>query len=559
MTPIASFKFSATKDVTAPALKSVTGLNDNQFVVEFTEKVDKATVEAADFSLVKASNFSAVSVTGVNQLAGDTTGTKYVVTTNLTTSDYATVNSIGLNIAIRDKAFKDVPGNESAATTSSVTLTKDAVAPTLSSTVFEKNNDGEVTKIVLKFDEEVVLPTGMDYSDLEVVQDNGVLQSGFFTSTKVDGKNVELTVKSGVKAGKFSISLPAGFVADKSINANKSTTTSSIVDFGKGETATTFTVTKAEVKKANEITVTFPTKVVGGAFDGSATSVDRYTLNGKSLPVGTKITLNSDQLVATIALPVGTISSTDNAAVFQIAGVKALTGETSKLFTETLTITDNVSPVLTGAQVLADGQTFVLTYNEALASVASNLGEEFKITVDGKIVTLTDADFTKVSATGKQIVAKVVGKVETAPEVKASATVTGADSAKVTVPNTVGPTVGGTFAVEAKMVEVTDAIDPTKTVDELHIFVDGKDVGKAKSTLGIDGVELTFKTPIATGDTFTLTTVKAKAATTSALTLDTSKAITVETVAPATNKENFDIEDADGNDQKAEVKLTTTR
>ncbi|MGG3943608.1 hypothetical protein ABEV54_19445 [Peribacillus psychrosaccharolyticus] len=550
--PVASYKFAANKDVTAPAVKSVTGLNDNQFVVEFTEKVEASTVEIADFAVVKASTFASVTVNNVSPLAGDTTGTKFVVTTNLGSNDYASVNSIALNIALRDKAFKDVPGNESSAATASVTLTKDAVAPTLSSTVFEKNNDGEVTKVTLKFDEEVLLGTTMTAADLEVVQNNGVLQSSFFTNATVDGKNVVLSVKGGVKAGTFSVSLPTGFVVDKSIAANKSTATSTIVDFGKGETATTFTITKAEVTSKNEITVSFPTKVVGGAFDGSATSVDRYTVNGKPLPTGTKITLDSNQTKATIKLPAGTISSTDEAAVFQVTGVKALTGETSKLFTETLKVTDNVSPTLTSAQVLADGQTVVFTYDENV-TVGTNLGSEFKFTIDGQAQTLADSEFTKVSASGKQVVAKVVAKTGKAA-VAATAEAGGKNASKVTVTNgdkaskaaTYNYTVAaGTGANSAETVVTNGTDEYVLTAGATTITVDGVGVAVAGATIG---------------DVFTVTTTAPVASTLADVKFDTSKVISVETLSVTdTGKGDFDIEDAEGNNHKGEIKLTTTR
>ena len=549
---LATFSFNATKDTTAPAVNSVTALNDNQFVVEFSEKVNSASVGTGDFAVVKSATLASVNVTDVKPLTGDTTGTKYVVSTNLGSGDYATVSAISLNVAFAAKAFTDVAGNESAATTASVTLSKDTVAPAFTSAVFEKDATGAVTKVTLSFDEEVNLGANMDHSDLEVVGENGVLQSDLFTKTEVSGKKVVLTVKSGVKFGKFSIGLPAGFVVDKAISPNKSVATSTIVDFGKADAATTFDVTKAEAV-ANVITVTFPKAVVGGAFDGSATSLDRYTLNGKALPAGTKITLDSDQKVATITLPVGTIASTDEAAVFQISGVKALTGETSKFFTTTLKVTDNVAPVLTAAQLLSDGQTFVLTYDEALsASVGTNLGNEFKITVGGSAVTLTDAQFNKVSSTGKQIIAKVAATVTNNDAKAATATVSGNDASIATASNGDKATKDATYTYTvadngAGGLQVNDA-SGNKVAD----------LTTGNGTITEDNVTVTV-TGATAGQTFTLTTTAPEAATTSALKLDTTKTVTIETVAGATDVLNFDIEDAAGNDQKAEVKLTTTR
>src|SRR5690606_11920528 len=128
----------------------------------------------------------------------------------------------------------------------------------------------------------------------------------FFTKAEAKGKTIVLTVEAGVNSGKYSITLPKGFVKDNAINENESAAVSKVVDFGKpAEGSTTFDIEKNAVQRTgkNIFTVTYPDKVAGGAFDGSATNPDRYTLNGKALPTGTKITLNSEQKVATITLP----------------------------------------------------------------------------------------------------------------------------------------------------------------------------------------------------------------------------------------------------------------
>lgn len=554
---LATYKFTATTDKTAPTVKSVSALNDTQFVVEFSEKIDKDSVATGDFAVVKSADLTSVTVSKVEQQSGDTTGTKYVVTTNLDADDYKTVSSVGLNIAFADKAFKDVPGNESAASTASVTLSKDTVAPTLSAAVFEKDKDGEVTKVTLKFDEEVVLGSNMNHEDLEVVAENGVLKTDLFTKTEVDGKNVILTVKDDTKSGKFSIGLPTGFVVDKAIVANKSAATSTIVDFGKADASTTYDITKAEnTLTANVFQVTFPKAVVGGAFDGSATSLDRYTLNGKALPTGTKITLDADQKVATITLPSDSVSTTDSAAVFQVSGVKALTGETNKFYTTTVKVTDNVSPELKSAQLLADGQTFVLTFGEEVTAT-TNLGEEFKIVADGKEVTLKDDEFTKVSSTGKQLVVKVDATVETAAAKPATAVKSGTNAAKVTLTNGDKASKDATYnftiadgavggANEGKLV-VTDGTTELAALD-----VNGD------ASFVLDGVTIAVVGG-AKADAFTVTTTAPVAAQTGALKLDTTKVVSIETVGTVTNTLNFGVEDAEGNDQKGEVKVVTTR
>lgn len=285
--------------------------------------------------------------------------------------------------------------------------------------------------------------------------------------------------------------------------------------------------------------------MVGGAFDGSATNINAYTLNGKKLSeyAGAKVVL-LDQDTAKITLPAGSIATSDNAAVLQISGVKSTTGLTNKLFTTVLTnLTDNVAPTLQSAQLLADGKTFVLTYNENLKSTLSgNVAPAFKFTEDGKDVTVTNATISSVS--GKTMIVVAQKSVTTTTDaVKAPAagfydatakayTAAAGDKVSTTAEYALaGATVGGT----------------TVATDGWYNTADGSAYTLQNTDTVTRGA--TSFTYFAKDDVI----IPANS-TTDAVNFDTKKAVTIETVTAADK-----VEDVEGNDQNEKIKVTTTR
>lgn len=247
----------------------------------------------------------------------------------------------------------------------------------------------------------------------------------------------------------------------------------------------------------NTITVNFGTNVVGGAFEGSATNLNAYTLNSKKLSdyAGAQVVLTA-QNTAKITLPKGSVAKTDDAAVLQVSGVKSIDGLTNKLYTTVLAtaLTDNVAPNLQSAQLLADGKTFVLTYDENLKeSLTGSVKTAFKFTEGGKDVTIYDA-----------VISKVVGK-----------------SMFVTVQKSV----------------ITPAEGFYHDSDTAYTPVANDTIVKGGTTYTYYAKDAEIVAPV-----------------TNAVDFDTTKSVTIETV-DATDK----VEDVKGNNQKAEIKVTTTR
>lgn len=538
-------KFTAVKDTTAPEVKSVTALNDKQFVVEFSEKIKASTLTTGDFKLVNSSTLANVNVTNVAPLAGDTTGTKYVVTTNLDASNYVTTTTVPLTVAVADKAFTDVAGNEGLASTKSVTLSKDTTAPTVASTKTTLASNGDVASITFTFDKDVQAVAGMDKTKVEVVSKTGLLQTGFVTNVAVSGKTVTLTLKAGVKDGMYSVTLPAGFVTDTSISLNKSAKIDKVFDFGTSETAKEYTITSATNSvgsdNVNTITVNFGTNVVGGAFEGSATNLNAYTLNGKKLSeyAGAQVVLTA-QDTAKITLPKGSVAKTDEAAVLQVSGVKSIDGLTNKLYTTVLAtaLTDNVAPNLQSAQLLADGQTFVLTYDENVKATG-DIASALKFVEDNTEIAGLTA--TVQSVTGKTVVLKATK--QTAAAVDGTATVSGTNSSVAAAGTATAAT--GTHTI------VYTVADNAGTLEVKNGNTVVTTLNTGNGSFVQDGVTITV-TGATAGNTFTVETTAAKAATNFAF--NTAKTVSIETTG-VTDK----IEDVAGNDQKAEIKVTTTR
>lgn len=556
---IASLDFTPVKDVVAPAVSSVQAQGDNALLVTFSKDMKKDAAALANLKAnikVKNDVYNDVAVTNV-KAADNSTKTQFVVELDPTAAAglfSSTKTSHNLTVLFVDNTIEDYVGNKVVGTSKTVTLVKDVVAPAITGVTYKTNSAGKVTSVVVNFNKG--LQAGTLSFPTNMVNENGVLVN---TSSVLPGLN-NATVANGATSaeftlavpqtvvGKYSVNFAPGFAKDASLAHNDSVGYQAVIDFGATQVAGDFTVTSA-TSANNVITVTFPEAVKGGAVAGSATDASRYTINGKALPAGTTITLNATgtaQTVATITLPAGTVDTSDNTAIFTVNGVQTLTGKTNKAFTQTLTIVDNVKPNLVSAQLMADGQTIVLTYNENIVA-QNDLSGAFNIYVDNTKLTLNANDLTKLSASGKQIIAKYVATTTTTTA-PASFAKSGPSATKVTLSGTATADSTKTYTVvdNAGTLEVRDGATLVTTLD-----------ASGNGNFNQSGVTVTVAGGADT-DTFTVTTTKAVTSTTNN-TLDTNKTVSIETVAPANDAANFAVEDTAGNDQKSSVKVTTTR
>lgn len=419
---LATTEFKVKKDADAPTVASVQAYGDYKILVTFNKKVNASTVAHTDIS-VKDELLNNVSVSGFDPLTGDTTGTKFVITLDKTKSEvsglYTNKDTRNLTIVFADKSIDDTLGNQLAATTRTVTLSKDVTAPSVTGITFEKDAiTKQVTKLKVTFDEEI---SSLDLSKFTIVDANGVLKNSILTnaSVSVSGKEATIDIADATLTGSYSFQIASGAASDLALTPNKSKAFTGTVNFGAAETTGSFdfvdgdnNATNGEVAEANNIiTVTFPEAVKGGAVAGSATDVNNYSINGKPLPAGTTITLDAIQKVATITLPDESIATSDSNAVFTINNVQSLTNKTIKPVTTTVAIVDNVDPVLQSARVL-DNNTIELTYSENLGNISgANVGAEFVIYEGTTAKTLTDTEViaTRVAGYNNKVVIDLQG------------------------------------------------------------------------------------------------------------------------------------------------------
>lgn len=422
--------FTVSKDTSAPVVQTVQSYGDNKILVTFSKEMNAATIKDTTNVVVKNEALDDVEIEGIAELAGDVTGTKFVVSLKDKTL-YDNKTSRNFTVLFRDKVITDYLGNKMDAATKTVTLSKDTVAPSVTNVQIEKNSAGEVTNVILTYNEEI---SAVDASKVVVVDNNGVLVTDLFTVAAASGNEVKLAVKAGVTSGQFNVQFQAGFAKDSALKANNSTAYSTSLNFGNSSSAGTFVLANDKATALdNVITVVFPEAVRGGSVSGSATDVNNYTLNGKPLPVGTTITLNESQTTATITLADESIAKTDTKAVFTINNVTTLSNKVIKPFTNTIDIKDNVSPILQSAKLSSydassKTYTFELAFNEGMKELTSaDLNDELVVKVDGVEVALTTATGNKVDGFANKVSVVVVANNEI--NLKGAITITTKESA----------------------------------------------------------------------------------------------------------------------------------
>lgn len=274
---------------------------------------------------------------------------------------------------------------------------------------FSKNAAGEVTKITVKFDEELAAVADVNESLITVIDQDGVKRTGFFADgTSIANGDKEVTfnlANPGKLTGTYTFTIPAGLVQDLATTPNKNAAYTGTINFGTS-TPQAWELSGVANPSDNVIEVDFGQAVKGGTADGSATDPSKYTLNGAALPEGTVITLSTDKTKATIELPADSIAVSDDAAVFTVAGVKNSAGVLIKPYTGTVEIKDNIAPVLQSASLFSydaatDEAVIILTFNENIGTLNNeDVVSEFAI-YNGSTTAVTPATITADSVAGK--------------------------------------------------------------------------------------------------------------------------------------------------------------
>lgn len=385
-----SINFAVSVDATVPAVTLATK-GEKEILVTFNKSMNVESVkDALKNGSVKNESLAPVKTGEVTAVA-NSNNTQFLIP--VTDAIFADKASRTFNLVLSD-TIKDELGNKIVATTQTVTLTKDSVKPAATGYKVIKDNDGKVTAIEVNFSEGLAdatpgLPT--------IVNENGVavpttgansFLGGLTVNTVTSGDTTVVyhVSKAAKVSGKFAFSFAKDLVSDRAETVNKSDAFNYTIDFGQAEVETTFDLTSAKAV-GKVITVIFPEAVKGGAVANSATDLANYTVAGKPLPVGTVITLDAAQKVATITLPAESVEKTDQAVVFTASNIQSTTGKTLKTYTGTVAVEDNVAPMLVSAKVL-DNKSIELTYSESIDLTDVNVGADFTILEGTTAVTL---------------------------------------------------------------------------------------------------------------------------------------------------------------------------
>ncbi|HIG0361206.1 TPA: cell wall-binding repeat-containing protein [Clostridium sporogenes] len=570
--------FKVTKDANAPKVE-ISTKSDNKILLTFDKEMKDSTVIPANIKVLgKDLEAVAVTIDAVKEV-GDTKNHHNVYAITLPKEIYGSdKDTAKLVVSINDAKLEDILGNKLEGKTMNVEISKDKVAPAITGISYEKDSNGVVTSIIVKSDKELAEGQEVESKDIKIIDKDGVDVSDNFLAeksniTKNGDKEVKFALKNKtIKSGEYTFMLNADLITDASVSANKNKAKNITVNFGdaeKEEFKLADNAVKNDLVDAKKLTVTYGREVKGGNVTGSATDRNNYRLDGKVLPEGTLITLNADKNEATIILPDGAISKSDDKARFEVLNVQSKDGNTVTPYTTTVSVKDNINPQLVSAKVVDNG-TIILTYDEDMTQLntEANVGKEFEIKegTDTKQLKDTELKASKVDGFKNQIKltfgTKTVEKEVTTPATQAKTEVT------VTKKGSKG-TVNGTYTGQTDKTYVVKVTEADVNGNATKVSIDnGSDVELTENKVDLgDGISITLDKGTATlenNDTFTVKATAAKGETTTTtnvdepITLDLTKDLTIKAlVDDKKGGSTIDITDLAGNGQKASDKAIT--
>lgn len=391
-----SFTYNPVVDKTAPTWTSLTAKDEDTLSLTFSEEL--LSLSGAEVKVYKGQTELA---TAVNPDPADQTAKYTVDLTNVYAAGETTAN-----LRVEVKAFRDTSGNFGVNKSQNITVNKDVVKPQLASSKYDVAN--EEFEIVFN---ELLTETLPEAAKFVITDANGVLYTAVPVS--IEDKTVTLDV-SGLEypeTGTFTVQVLADAVTDtsqaKNGNAAFSTTIAKTAAPSGDTVKPTVTLTPGT---KGVITATFSEPVKAGNVAGSATLLSNYQLNGKALPTGTVITLAAGQTVATITLPVDSLSTTQ-ANLVTASNVQDLAGNVLTSTTQVVTLTENTTPKLTAAAYQADG-TLKFTFSENViidGTVATTDEDDFVVTVAGNELVPTNYSIAKGTEDNELVVTPAAG------------------------------------------------------------------------------------------------------------------------------------------------------
>lgn len=375
----ASITISA--DTVAPTVKDVTVIGENRVEVTYDKEMNIASFNG------KA---RLVESTGTVKYLSAATG-KDAKTVVLTGSGRVTQNSYNAVLFI-DADVKDTVGNNAAAYSKSVTLSRDTTAPSFTTIEYK---DG---KIVASFNEDIQM--GSSTRITLINQRTGEDRNITLSSSNALIKNNTLTINQPLANGTYQLRLPANTVRDKAgiPNPNAILNQSFVV-----ENATSFDVTRPVIEGyitkgstndaySGEQVVTYR---VSDADSGvnleSVQELNNYTWDGKALPYGSYVTREiitgtadrATAIVVKVHVPSSNIQETKN-ALFTVHNIRDNADNTivAPVMNDIYFIS-GIQPEMINARIGANNETLVLSFSKDVLGVDVR---DFEITVNEKLL-----------------------------------------------------------------------------------------------------------------------------------------------------------------------------
>lgn len=396
---------SATQEdsnVTAITLNKSIASNDATLDANITALIDGAAVAAGDVTF-----------------ALDTTDTthKTILATFANTYTapsyfYGTASSKPITFVFVNNAIVDVFGQKLAATTQTVTMTKDLTGPkAISAAVSADGSSIEIT-----FDEVLGSVTAGASNVNVTFRKDGIATAMGGANAAVtiiadeNGDNTILSVSpdttAELDAGTYTVRLAAGTVDDTHTNDCDVVSVSTAVD----PTTTSLKATFANLAATNnQFQVTYTEAV-----DSSALNRSNYTLDGVVLPDGTDIYFHdSTKTKVNIVLPSGSVNfgavggaTSANNALLGVMNVKTTAGKVVVTNAGTVKVEDNTAAVLQSA-TLVGANILKLTFNENVSTVTfTNVADMLDdLSISNGTATFAAGDATQVtSISGKDVI-----------------------------------------------------------------------------------------------------------------------------------------------------------
>lgn len=361
-------------DTIDPAVKDVKVIGENRIELTYDKEMNIASF-TGKARLVHSNGI----VTQLTATRGKDAKTVVLSGTNVFYQDkYEAVLFVDANV-------RDTVGNNTASFSRNVTMNRDTIAPTISAIEFK---DG---KIVVNFSEDI--NTGVNNSITLIDQKTGsprVIQLSYSgNSQNAVIANNTLTITQNLPNSTYQLRLPANTVRDKAgiPNSNVNETQYFVV-----ENATVYDGNRPTVDSIRNITnladtprdmqtVSYIAKDIESGIDlFTVQEVNNYTWDGKALPASSYVTTKINEgtsdratnVTVNVHMPSTGIVETKS-ALFTVNNIRDNAGNTiATPGSGVISLTSGIQPELVSATIGYNGDSIILSFNQAIRSLDAN-------------------------------------------------------------------------------------------------------------------------------------------------------------------------------------------